>query len=279
MRAVSPAACAMLLFWPALIRAADPVVPTEPIVLFDGRSLAPFYTYISDTLYEDPQRVFSVVEAIDGAPAIRISGEGGFGGLITKETYANYHLVAEFRWGELTWGNRRTASRDSGILLHGFGPDGGYNKTWLASIECQIIEGGVGDFLAVPGVAEDGSALTPALSAEVHRDRDGEPCYQPGGEPLTIHAGRVNWYGRDPDWQDLLGYRGPQDVESPHGEWTRVECICRDATIELHVNGTLVNRATDCYPTSGKLTFQTEGAEIYFRRIELLPLAEQSAGE
>ncbi|MFO1023328.1 MAG: family 16 glycoside hydrolase, partial [Planctomycetales bacterium] len=93
-----------------------PVVPTEPIILFNGKDLAPFYTYIEDKKYEDPQRVFTIVDALDGKPAIRISGEGAFGGLITRKSYANYRLVAEFRWGELTWGNRATKSRDSGIL-------------------------------------------------------------------------------------------------------------------------------------------------------------------
>jgi len=45
---------------------------------------------------EDPHRGFSVVDQVDGAPAIRISGEH-WGGLITKRRFSNYRLVAEFR--------------------------------------------------------------------------------------------------------------------------------------------------------------------------------------
>ena len=38
------------------------------------------------------------------------------------------------------------------------------------------------------------------------------------------------------------------------------------------MNGQVVNKATNVSPTAGKLMFQTEGAEIYFRKIELHPL-------
>lgn len=267
------AAC-LVAFHPAPTWSQDeaPVVPTETVVLFNGKDLAPFYTFTRDTGHADPLRVFTVVDNIDGNPAIRISGEGSFGGLITRNRYANYRLVAEFRWGELTWGGRKKAARDSGILLHCFGPDGGYNKTWHASVECQIIEGGVGDFLAVPGETADGTKYTPRLTAEVDFDKDKEPFWKAGGTPKTISSGRINWFGRDPDWADELAYRGPRDVESAHPEWTRVEVICDGATITNIVNGQVVNKAYDVFPTSGKITFQTEGAEIYFRKIELHPL-------
>ena len=60
--------------------AEPPVTPTEPIILFDKdqTKLDHFYTYIEDKKYEDPNRVFTVVDAIDGAPAIWVSGEGAY---------------------------------------------------------------------------------------------------------------------------------------------------------------------------------------------------------
>ena len=36
-----------------------------------------------------------------------------------------------------------------------------------------------------------------------------------------LEHGRFNWFGRDPNWKDQLGYRGPKDVEKPLGEWNR----------------------------------------------------------
>jgi hypothetical protein len=38
------------------------------------------------------------------------------------------------------------------------------------------------------------------------------------------------------------------------------------------VNGVTVMEASNVTPTAGKLQFQTEMAEIYFRRIELHPV-------
>jgi hypothetical protein len=268
--------CALLalgLLRSSALAGDKPIVPKdEPILLFNGKDLGNFYTWLQDDKFEDPRRVFTVVDAIDGAPAIRISGDG-YGGIITKEAYADYHLVCEFRWGPCTWRNRKDRSRDSGILLHCFGPEGMNGEgPWMASVECQIIEGGVGDLLVVGGKDKEGNLLTPKATCEVTKDRDGETVWKKGGEKKTFTSGRVNWFGRDPDWKDVLGFRGKNDVESPGYEWTKVEVIAKGDTLVYLVNGTVVNEATEVYPASGKLLFQTEGAEIYFRKIELHPL-------
>src|SRR5690606_38183901 len=106
------------------------------------------------------------------------------------------------------------------------GPDGGYNGIWLCSIEAQIIEGGCGDFIVVAGKLEDGSPAPLSITAHVVQDRDGEYVWSREGQPRTFTSGRVNWFGRDPDWKDELGFRGKQDVEKPDGEWNRMEVIC-----------------------------------------------------
>ena len=248
----------------------------EPIVLFNGRDLSKFYTWLADTKYEDPRKVFTVVKDKDGTPVIRMSGDG-YGGIVTKQQFQNYRLIVEYRWGELTWGDRKEATKDSGILLHCHGDDGnqggGRGKSpWMTSIECQIIEGGVGDLLVLSGTNKDGSKSISSLTCEITKDRDGETVWKKGGDKKTFQSGRINWYGRDPDWKDVLGFRGKQDVESPGQEWTRVECICDGSNITNIVNGTIVNEGTMAQPSAGKLLFQTEGAEILFRKIELHPL-------
>ena len=48
--------------------------------------------------------------------------------------------------------------------------------------------------------------------------------------------------------------------------------ICDGDTITQIVNGKVVNRGTRSSLTRGKILFQSEGAEIYFRKIELAPL-------
>jgi hypothetical protein len=255
---------------------SEVIVPHEVIRLFNGRDLSSFYTWLVDFHREDPHRVFSVVDQVDGAPAIRISGQH-FGGLYTKQRFANYRLVAEFRWGLATWGGRTNATKDSGVLLHCSGREGNYlsktfNGPWMRSYEFQIIEGGVGDLLVLGGYEPDGTIQKYFATATVVNDRDGEPCWDAKGTAKVFETGRVNWWGRDPDWADKLGFRGRQDVESPGGEWTHIEAICSGDTLDYFVNGKRVNQATQLNHKSGQLIFQSEGAEIFFRHIELHPL-------
>jgi hypothetical protein len=63
-------------------------------------------------------------------------------------------------------------------------------------------------------------------------------------------------------------------VESPDGQWTRMDVICDGGTITNIVNGVVVNQAFDAQPSAGKIQIQTELAEIFFRKIELWPLGQ-----
>lgn len=237
--------------------------------LFNGKDLTHFYTFLEQHRYEDPLHVFTVVN-VDGVPAIRVSGEE-FGGFITREEFENYHLLVEFKWGTQTWGRRFNKAMDSGILLHCTGPDGNYAGFWMASVECQIIEGGCGDLLMLEGKDAEGRPIPSSLTVECEQSGQ-EFWYHPGAPPRTLGAGRFNWYGRDPLWQDVKGFRGRRDVESPAGRWTRIEVICDGDKITNLVNGQVVNVATHSRLRRGKILFQSEGAEIFYRRIELTPL-------
>ncbi|MBL8849755.1 MAG: DUF1080 domain-containing protein [Planctomycetaceae bacterium] len=252
----------------SVLRAADdaeaPIAPTEEIRLFDG-TLDAFYTWMKDTQYEDPRDVFRITDGM-----IHVTGDG-LGGLVTKKSYRDYHCVLEFKWGERTWNNRVTATRDSGLLVHSIGPDGAYGGIWKHSIEVQIIEGGCGDFILVNSQSQD-PVMPMTMTAEAARDRDGEIVWHKGGTRETLHAGRINWYGRDPDWEDTINFRGDEDIESPFGEWTRFDVFCDGATITTYVNGVLVNQGFDADPSAGQLQLQTEQAELFVRRWELWPL-------
>jgi hypothetical protein len=245
---------------PAFARELPRIATDEPILRFNGKDLSGFYTYLRDHKYEDPNHVFTVQDGM-----IRITGEE-FGALTTGGNFGNYHLIAEWKWGEKTWAPRLERSRDSGILLHCVGPDGAAGKNWMESIECQIIEGGCGDILAV------GGRNKPRLTSNVRKGEGKTLIYDKGGTPTTINSGRIDWWGRDPSWKDVLGFRGKNDVESPRGEWNRMEVICNGDTITNIVNGYVVNVATGTSLTEGKIQFQSEGAEIFFRKIEIRPL-------
>jgi len=266
-------AVAVLLAAGRAAAAADPapIKPTSVIKLFDGQTLGDCYTFLKDTKYEDPRRVFRVTNGL-----LHITGDG-LGSLITNKEYRDYHLVLEFKWGEATHGDRKEKAKDSGLLIHSVGADGGYNGIWMPSIEVQIIEGGMGDYILVSGNDKNGQPVPLSLTCEVGRDRDGEVVWKQGGPRETFNLKnrkRINWFGRDPDWADKRGFRGQNDLDRSQTEWTRFDVICDGGHIQNYVNGTLVNEAFDSYPDHGRIQLQTELAEVYFRRWELYPLGQ-----
>jgi hypothetical protein len=209
------------------------------IHLVNGKDLSPFYTFLSDFGKDkDPDKVFTVQDG-----AIRISGQH-FGYLATKEEYSDYRLVAEFKWGEKTWQPREKNARDSGILVHSVGED----KVWMKSIEGQIIEGGTGDVLVV-----EGAGLTV------------------GSQRLEEKTARFDRPGRNP-WKDEIGFRGPNEIEKPLGEWNTLEMLCEGDHLCVTVNGHVTIEGEKAVPQSGRIILQSEGAEILFRRIDLFPL-------
>ena len=234
-----------------------------PVFAFNGRDLAGFSTFTRFHGHDDPDRVFAVRDGL-----ICISGRE-FGGLATVDSFADYHLVVEWRWGFRTWPPRRNQARNSGVMVHAVGPDGDAFASWMASIECQILEGGSGDLIVAPGKQN-----IPRLSSEVRTGTDGQSYYQKGGSRQAKQAGRFNWWGRDPGWRDVTWFRGALDVDRPFGEWNRMDVICRGDSITYLLNGVLMNVADGSKWTSGKILLQSEGAEIEFRTFEVRPLAE-----
>ncbi len=236
------------------------IAPTGTITLFNGRNLDNWYTFLRDDKYADPKGVFTVRDGV-----LRISGEE-WGGVATRQMYRDYHLIVEWKWGGAAHGDRAAKARDSGILVHGVGEDGAASGVWLESIESQIIEGGAGDLLMVAGKRQ------PWLTARVRPGKGAELYWDETAKPAARDRGRFNWYGRDPEWKDVLGFRGRQDVEAPTGEWNRQEVICDGDTIRNIVNGKVVNFATDSSHSFGKIQLQSEGAEIWIRRVEIGPV-------
>lgn len=243
---------------------ASTVSNTKSIALFNGQDLDGWYKFVKGRGRGiDPKNVFSVEKGL-----IHISGEE-YGCITTNEEYSNYKLTVEFKWGPKTFAPRVDRARDGGILLHSIGEDGGYSGTWMYSIECQIIEGGTGDFLVVGDRTKKFS-----LTSNVAPKNGGKAnVYLAGGQPLTINGGRIDWFARDPEWKDVLGFRGKNDVEKPVGQWNKVECVVIGDKVSAYLNGVLVNEAYHVSPTKGKIQIQSEGAEMFVRKVEIVPLA------
>lgn len=123
---------------------------------------------------------------------------------------------------------------NSGVFVHVVGED----MIWPKGVEAQLQSGAAGDFWLVGG-------------AQLEVD----PARQDKGTPRHFYRMKTE-----------------EPVEKPLGEWNQYEITCRGDSIELVVNGQLVNKGTNSELTRGKILLQAEGAPIEFRNIELTPL-------
>ena len=243
---------------------AGPVRPKEVIRLFNGQDLAGLSTWLKDTHKDDPRRVFRVTDGL-----LHITGDGT-GYVTTHQEYRDYHLIVEYKWGKRTDGGKSV--RNSGILLHATGPDGNANGSWMASVECQLAQGCVGDLIVIPGRDSAGGPIPVKITSDVVLGPDRRPRWKEGGAQRTFTGGQLWWSKHDPEFKELLDTRGKDDVESPQGKWTRVECLCDGDRIEVRVNGVTVNKCYNVSPAAGKILLQSEGFELFVRKFELHPL-------
>lgn len=198
----------------------------RPIVLFNGKDLTNFYTYNSKNgKNNDVEGNYQVQDGV-----LFFAGpEPGY--LATNDSFKNYYLKAQVRWGETRYGSRKNAPRDSGIIFH-FTED----RVWPTSFEFQVQEGDMGDnWLTGPVTCTD---------------------YKGTAYPLE-GKNRIIKYA---------------DAEKPWGEWNLLEMICYDNHAEYYVNGVKVNDVHQLSLTEGRILFQLEFADVYYKDIELLPL-------
>ena len=165
---------------------------------------------------------------------LHISGKE-FGYICTEKVYKNFHLVAEFKWGVKKYPPRDadTTKRDNGICF--YIPLNENDFVWPKSIEFQVQEGDVGDFWLI--------------------------------DSTTI---KVNGIRSQPD--AFARIQKKADGEMPTGQWNKIEIIANKGKITYIVNGKLVNEGEDPSEQQGKILIQSEGAEIYYRKIEIAEL-------
>ncbi len=213
-------------------------------VLFNGKDLKGFDTFLEKHgLNNDPDKVFLVESGV-----LHISG-AEMGGLVTQKEYENYYLRAAFKWGEKMYEPRVGKARDSGVQYHITGP----LVLWPRMMEFQVSEGSTGDIWVIKGT-----------SVVVRGTK-----YDSAGNTPYIRIPRI---GRG-ELQNVTGFRQPEgEVENPHGEWNVLELVADHDRVMQFVNGKLVNEGTNANTTRGKIDFQSEGAEVYFRNMKIAHL-------
>ena len=171
---------------------------------------------------KDPNKVFLFDEE-----TLHVSGSE-FGYLVTKESYSDFHLVLQFKWGEKKFPPRENAKRDGGILYHTDFYSG--DKVWPRSLEYQIQEGDCGDFWMTDST-------------------------------IILHKGRLT------QPTNAFQAVKTSDAEKPHGEWNKAEVIVKDGNITHLLNDVVVNTGKLVNTSRGQILLQSEGAELYYKDI------------
>ncbi len=208
---------------------------------------------------KNENNVFSTTEE-NGEPVLRISGEI-YGCIFTKAEYENYHFKCKVKWGQKKWTPRLDRLKDAGICYHSIGDYGkDYWRAWMLSQEFQIMEGHMGDYWNIANSAIDVKAFLPEGSMNTVAGNK-----QPF---LSIGTGTA-----------LPGFcLRTVDNESAAGEWTTIELICfGDKSLHI-VNGKVVmvlahsryrEGDKDIPLTKGKIQLQSEGAEVFYKDIQI----------
>ena len=136
---------------------------------------------------------------------------------------------------QIKWPEPAGGGRNAGALLHLSGPD----RVWPTSIEVQGQEGSIGDFWII------------------------------GDAGLTVNGVRKTGAG------DRHFRRKETKAEQPAGQWNQVEVRADGDTVTVLLNGEEIHRGVEGVPTRGKIGYQSEGAELYYRNIEIKPLKKK----
>ena len=212
--------------------------------------------------------LFTVTEQA-GEPVLRVSGQT-YGCVISNQSYRNYHLRLQVKFGQKRWEPRLEKALDSGLLYHSVGDAGvDYWLSWMRSFEFQVMqsgttEGNSGDFWSIAGSKADIKISQPDPEKRTY-------YYDPEGEWLTVGS------------RGVTNFCGTEDHNSPDGEWTTLELICYEGQSLHIVNGEVVMALKNLRYTAeggdvplveGRLQLQSEAGEVFYKGIEIRPLEQ-----
>lgn len=155
------------------------------------------------------------------------------GYLHTRDDFKNFKLTLEWRWAP------GTEKGNSGVLLRATGEPVGFMPK---CVEAQLAQGSAGDIWAFFGFGVAGAQ---------ERFRE-----------MKNHEALG----------DFKGVGAIKNAEKPVGEWNTYEIVLQGDQLVLTINGQKVNEATGCDQVAGKIGLQSEGGEIHFRNVKLVPL-------
>jgi hypothetical protein len=211
-----------------------PITPDHKVPLFNGKDLSNWEPDVP-ARDKDPEAPASFV--VRNGMLVSLGKPEGH--LLTRDTYRDYRLEAEYRFPGKP-GN-------CGILVHASRLRALY-KMFPQSIEVQMNSGDAGDFWCIQENIE---------VADMEKRRPRKP-----GE---------KWGGAERDARRILNLT--DGSEKPLGQWNTMVIETRGRSVTVWVNGDLVNNGVNATADHGKIAIQAEGAEVEFRRVEIGPLS------
>ncbi len=163
------------------------------------------------------------------------------GHLITDAVYSNYRLIVDYRFA--------AKPGNCGVLVHASLPRMLY-KMFPQSIECQMQHNDAGDFWCI-------------------------------GEDITVpdmekrRGPKEKWGATEGKNRRIINLT--DSSEKPLGEWNTMIIECVNDTIKIWVNNDLVNEGFNCTATKGQIAIQAEGAEVEFKKIDLVAIKKISS--
>jgi hypothetical protein len=234
------------------------------VSIFNGRNLDGWYTYLQASgKNNDPKGIIKVENGMIHVFDIPASDEKQeFGYMATEKEYSNCRIRLQYKWGTKKFAPRTAGKRDAGLLYDIVGGD----KVWPRMLEAQIQEGDTGDIYLVDGVS-----MTTTVEGKMTTtfENKGISTYKEGGAPYIQTGG---------------GITKSADYERPG--WNTVEVILDGDKVTQIVNGKVNNRGWDARQpdpknpnvmiplTRGKIGLEAEGAEVYYRDIQIAPLVK-----
>jgi len=238
--------------------------------IFNGKNFDGWYTFLPSVgKNNDPNKVFKIENGMIHVLDVQGTPPDITGYLATNEDYGHVRVRLEYKFGEKRFGSRAEARRDAGLLYYFFGPD----FVWGNNLELQIQEQDTGDLWINGGVSVTSPVIAP-----------GVPIWGSGGGTFTVKSTYSKGSRRDggtrqanPDIRRILK---SGDFENREG-WNTVEAVLDGDRVVHLVNGRVVftgnhvmrqdeNEPSKWTPlTGGKICLEAEGAEVWYRNIEV----------
>lgn len=154
------------------------------------------------------------------------------GYLHTKRHFKDFRMTVEYRWAP------GGAPGNSGL----FSRIDGDPRALPRCVEVQLMHGNAGDVLGLQGRR---------IASE---------------QPRHFHIAAHPLAG------DIDGVRKEVSAEAEAGQWNRVEILAQGDSYTVWINGVLVNHVIGVERVSGPVGLQSEGGEIHFREVRIVPL-------